>query len=93
MLYEPAQFEALIDEPWDPARIEDAIAAIVADADEAFDPAALWPAHEWDGWEEPLPMKNLYVGLAADMSFLHSPPACRKSSDCMTPGHGRQARG
>jgi lantibiotic modifying enzyme len=64
VLYEPAQFEALIDEPWDPARTEDAIAAIVADADEAFDPAALWPAHEWDGWEEPLPMKNLYVGAA-----------------------------
>jgi lantibiotic modifying enzyme len=64
MLYEPTQFEALIDEPWDPARIEDAIAAIVADADEAFDPAALWPAHEWDGWEAPLPMKNLYVGAA-----------------------------
>ena len=64
MLYEPAQFEALTDEPWDPARIEDAIAAIVADADEAFDSAALWPAHEWDGWEEPLPIKSLYVGAS-----------------------------
>jgi Lanthionine synthetase C-like protein len=29
-----------------------------------LDPDALWPAHEWDGWEEPLPMKNLYVGAA-----------------------------
>jgi hypothetical protein len=36
-----------------PARVEDAIAAIVADADAAFDSAALWPAHDWDGWEEP----------------------------------------
>ena len=64
MLYEPAQFEPLIEEPWDPARIEDGVAAIVADADAAFDPEELWPAHEWDGWEEPLPMKNLYVGAA-----------------------------
>jgi hypothetical protein len=64
VLYEPAQFEPLIDEPWDPARVEDAIAAIVADTDAAFDPEELWPAHEWDGWEEPLPLKNLYVGAA-----------------------------
>ena len=64
MLYEPAQFEPLIDEPWAPARVEDAIAAIVSDADAAFDLDALWPAHEWDGWEEPLPVKSLYVGAA-----------------------------
>jgi hypothetical protein len=64
MLYEPAQFEPLIEEPWAPARIEDAIAAIVADADAAFDAAELWPAEEWDGWEEPLPLKTLYVGAA-----------------------------
>ena len=64
MLYEPAQFEPLTEEPWDPAHVQDAIAAIVADADAAFDPEALWPAHEWDGWEEPLPLKNLYVGAA-----------------------------
>jgi lantibiotic modifying enzyme len=64
VLYDPAQFEQLTDEPWDPARIEDAIAAIVADADASFDPEALWPAEEWDGWEEPLPLKTLYVGAA-----------------------------
>jgi hypothetical protein len=64
VLYEPAQFEALTDEPWDPARVEDAIARIVADADAAFDHATLWPADEWDGWRAPLPMKNLYVGAA-----------------------------
>ena len=46
MLYEPTRFDALIDEPWVPARVEDAIAAIVADADAAFDLEALWPAHE-----------------------------------------------
>ena len=64
MLYEPTQFEPLTDEPWEPARIEGAIAAIVSDADAAFDPEELWPAHEWDGWEEPLPLKSLYLGGA-----------------------------
>jgi hypothetical protein len=64
VLYEPEQFEPLTDEPWDPGHVEDAIATIVADADAAFDPAALWPAHDWDGWEEPLPLKTLYVGAA-----------------------------
>jgi lantibiotic modifying enzyme len=64
MLYEPAQFEPLSEEPWDPARVDHAIAAIVADTDAAFDPEALWPAHEWEGWEEPLPLKTLYVGAA-----------------------------
>lgn len=49
VLYEPAQFEPLIDEPWVPARVEDAIATIVSDADAAFDLNALWPAEEWDG--------------------------------------------
>ena len=63
-LYESAQFEPLIDEAWVPARVEDAIVAIVSDADAAFDPDALWPAHEWDGWEEPLPLKALYFGAA-----------------------------
>ena len=64
MLYEPTRFDALIDEPWVPARVEDAIAAIVADADAAFDLEALWPAHEWDAQEKPLPLSGLYVGAA-----------------------------
>src|SRR6476620_7182544 len=64
MLYEPTRFDVLIDEPWVPARVENAIAAIVADADAAFDPRALWPAHEWDVQEKPLPLSGLYVGAA-----------------------------
>jgi lantibiotic modifying enzyme len=64
MLYEPTRFDALTDEPWVPARVEEAIAAIVADADAAFDPTALWPAHEWDAREKPLPLSGLYVGAA-----------------------------
>ena len=64
MLYEGAEFEPLTDQAWDPAHVQDAIAAIVADADAAYDRQALWPAHEWDGREEPLPLKSLYVGAA-----------------------------
>ncbi len=64
MLYEPSAFEPLTDEPWDEARVRDRIAAIVADADAAFDPDELWPAHEWDGYKAPLPLKNLYLGAA-----------------------------
>jgi hypothetical protein len=64
VLYEPAQFEPLIDEPWDPGRVERAIAEIVADADAAFDSEALWPAHEWDEYREGRPMKVLYAGAA-----------------------------
>ena len=64
MLYEPGAFEQLTDEPWNEAHVRDGIAAIVADADAAFDPAALWPAHEWDGYKAPAPLKNLYLGAA-----------------------------
>jgi hypothetical protein len=64
VLYDPAEFEHLTDEPWDFARAESAIATIVADADAAYRPGELWPVHEWDGWQAPLPMKTLYVGAA-----------------------------
>jgi hypothetical protein len=64
VLYDPSAFEPLTDAPWDEARVREGIAAIVADGDAAFDQDALWPAHEWDGWQAPLPMKNLYVGAA-----------------------------
>jgi hypothetical protein len=63
-LYEPMEFESLIDVPWEPARVEDAIAEIVFDADAAFDQEALWPAHEWDAREQPLPLQSLYAGAA-----------------------------
>jgi hypothetical protein len=64
MLYEPTRFDALANEPWVAARVEDAIAAIVADANSAFDATALWPAHEWDAWGKPLPLSGLYAGAA-----------------------------
>jgi lantibiotic modifying enzyme len=63
-LYEPSQFERLIDEPWVPARVEDAIATIVSEADAAFDREALWPAQEWDEYREGQPGKVLYAGAS-----------------------------
>ena len=81
MLYEPGQFEPLTDEPWDPTRVEEAIAGIVGDTDAAFDPEGLWPAHEWDGWRAALPMKNLYVGAAGVIWALD---ALRRSSHAET---------
>jgi hypothetical protein len=62
VLYRPEAFEALTDEPWDEGRVRAAIQGIVSDADEAYDPDGLWPAHEWDAWSAPLPLKSLYVG-------------------------------
>ena len=64
MLYRQEAFEPLSPTPWSERRVRDAIAEIVADADDTFDGDRLWPADEWDGWSTPLPLKNLYVGAA-----------------------------
>jgi lantibiotic modifying enzyme len=64
VLFRPEAFEPLSPAPWRESRVRDAIAEIVADADDTFDEDALWPADEWDGWSTPLPLKNLYVGAA-----------------------------
>jgi hypothetical protein len=64
MLYKPGAYEPLTQEVWNEARVRDAIRAIVADADRAFDSEQLWPAGEWEAWNTPLPLKSLYVGAA-----------------------------
>jgi hypothetical protein len=64
MLYPAEAHARLTDTEWDESRVREAIRAIVADADATYDADALWPAHEWDGWQAALPMKNLYVGAA-----------------------------
>jgi lantibiotic modifying enzyme len=64
VLYGPESFEPLTDDDWDEARVRSAIAAIVSDADEAYEPQSLWPANEWDAWQTPTPLKDLYVGAA-----------------------------
>ena len=62
MLYDPAGFEPLTDEPWDEERVRAGIRAIAAAAEEAFDPDGLWPANEWDAWGSAPPLKDFYCG-------------------------------
>jgi hypothetical protein len=64
VLYNAEAFEPLTDEPWAEDRVRSGIAAIVADADEHFDPDRLWPANEWDAWNSAPPPKDLYCGAA-----------------------------
>ena len=62
MLYRPEDFEQLTEEPWDADRVRDAIRAIVANSEAAFDPDDLWPTDERDlAYSEP-PVKDLYTG-------------------------------
>ena len=64
MLFRPEAHEPLTDEAWDERRVRQAIREIVRDADDAFDADGLWPAEEWDSWQTPLPLTNLYTGAA-----------------------------
>jgi lantibiotic modifying enzyme len=71
-LYKPAAFEPLTDTPWNEARVADGIQGIVEAAEAAFDETELWPAGEWERWQTPLPLKNLYVGAAGIVWALHA---------------------
>jgi hypothetical protein len=64
VLYAAELHQPLTETPWNERHVRDAIRAIVADADAAYDPETLWPAHEWDSWGAALPLKSLYVGAA-----------------------------
>jgi Lanthionine synthetase C-like protein len=64
VLFKPELHEPLTDEAWDEGRVRDAVARVVVDADTAFEPQQLWPAHEWDGWQATAPLKDLYVGAS-----------------------------
>lgn len=67
MLYLPAAFEPLTDEPWDEERVRERIRMIVVDTEAAYEPVQLWPASdEWDtsGGRATLPLTRLYAGAA-----------------------------
>jgi hypothetical protein len=64
VLYNTGLHEPLTDRVWDDAWVRDAIARIVADAVDAYDPDTLWPANESDGDGLPLPLTELYAGAA-----------------------------
>ncbi len=72
MLFDPASHEPLTEHPWDARRARAAIAAVVADAESAFDDELLWPAHPLDEEGEPLPrVASLYLGAAGVIWALH----------------------
>ena len=64
VLYRPEAFDPLTERAWDEDWVRRELGRIVADADAAYDPVALWPAEEWDSWQTPTPLKALYVGGA-----------------------------
>ena len=71
MLYSPEAHEPLAGEPWSQARARAAIAAIVADAEDAFDDG--WATHRRDV-EEPreatIRFRNVYLGGAGVVEAL-----------------------
>ena len=61
-LFRPSEHEPLAGAEWDEARVEEAIASIIADAEAAFD-GTRWPWHPGDGDEE-WGFSDLYIGGA-----------------------------
>ena len=61
-LFSPEQHEPLVDRAWDEGRARAAIAAIVADAEQAFDRARLWTLHPLD-WDDDEDAERSYTGL------------------------------
>jgi hypothetical protein len=65
VLFEPGDHEPLVDTPWSESRARAAIAAIVADAESAFDERTLWPVHPLDEDGESLAAPtSLYLGAS-----------------------------
>jgi hypothetical protein len=73
MLFSPEAHEALTDEPWSAERARTAIAAIVADAESAFDEG--WQTHPqdvFDEGDEAKPFRTVYAGGAGVIAALHN---------------------
>ena len=64
MLFRTEAHEPLVEAPWDEAAARDAVAAIAADAERAFDPERLWPGHPLDDVAETEAVAGLYLGAA-----------------------------
>jgi lantibiotic modifying enzyme len=73
MLFDPASHEPITERPWDERRARVAIAAVVADAESAFDEQSLWPAHPLDEEDdEPLvAVASLYLGASGVIWAFH----------------------
>lgn len=68
-LFRPSEHEPLVTAEWDEARVEEAIAVIVADAEAAFD-GTRWPWHPREGEEDEDP-NDVYFGGAGVILALH----------------------
>jgi hypothetical protein len=66
VLWHPGSHERLVETPWSPAAVRDAIGAIVDEAERAFDADTVtWPAHERDVEDDELtPLTTVYMGAA-----------------------------
>src|ERR1700759_2579026 len=76
-LIDPDAHEPLAGGPWSERAARDAIAAIVADAEQAYDERTLWPGHPRDGatpaeasGDQP-GLMTLYYGAAGVLWALH----------------------
>ena len=81
-LFDAASHEPLTTETWDEGRAAAAIAAIVDDAERAFDPQALWPIHERDAdGDAGRSLSGLYLGAAGVIWALHELGSQRDFAD------------
>jgi hypothetical protein len=71
VLFSPEAHEPLADEPWSAERVRRAIAAIVADAEDAFDDG--WPIHPVDDGDDVSGprLRGVYFGDAGVVAALH----------------------
>jgi hypothetical protein len=87
-LFSPEHHEPLTDRPWDERRADAAIAAIVADAEEAFDDSRLWPLHPLD-WDDDRDagrsLTGLYLG-AAGVIWALTELGCRRDFAAIAAG-------
>jgi Lanthionine synthetase C-like protein len=64
LLFDPDAHEPLTERAWNAAAVRDAVAAIAADAEAAFDPDRLWTTHPLDEEPESARFTTLYLGAA-----------------------------
>jgi lanthionine synthetase-like protein len=68
MLFEPDRHEPLLDAQWDASRAQEAIRAIVQDAEEALGSGIVWPAHPLDEVAGPRSgQKTFYLGASGTL--------------------------
>jgi hypothetical protein len=64
LLFDPDAHGPLTERAWNEAAVRDAVAAIAADAEAAFDPERLWTKHPLDEEEETARFTTLYLGAS-----------------------------